>query len=163
MSQAYNRVETLLGKFHAPRLKEVFIRTANFQDSEPKAEMAGVYPQREIRIDESLKIPPDIFVFLGGTQNQYVLYIVLGIMGILFGYFAAPKIMPVPSRAKWSLLISVIGMGIIVGIFFGLLTPEQRFTDTTTIVTIGTALGLLTGLFIASLQFLVEQRVEPEI
>lgn len=47
LNQAYNEVEAILNNFHAPRLNEIFIRTANFQSSEPKAEMCGVYPQKK--------------------------------------------------------------------------------------------------------------------
>lgn len=162
LNQAYNEVEAILNNFHAPRLNEIFIRTANFQSSEPKAEMCGVYPQKKIKIDESQKTPPDIYVFLSMSQNQYFLYIVLGIMGILLGYFAAPKIISTSSKAKWFLLTSVVGLIAIAVVFFGLLSPEQRFADTTTIVTIGTLCGLLLGLFIASIQFLFTyQRMEP--
>lgn len=163
MNQAYERVGGFLNHFRASQLKEIHIRTTYFQDSEPKAEMTGLDQQRKIRIGESLKSPPDVIVFLSGNQNQYSLYFVLGILGVFLGYFAAPKIISTPSKAKWYLLSSIIGMLAIAGIYFGLLPPEQRFTDTTTIVTIGTTLGLLIGLFISCLQFLFSQQViEPE-
>lgn len=134
-------------------LREIIFEVTDFQDSEPKSETLGGYGRRVIRFSAGAR-PSDIVVFAGRIKRQYIPYVMLGLMGILLGLFAAPRLVSSRSRAIFFGLLSTVGLIAITVTFFILLSEKQRFSDTTTIVTIGTVGGSFFGLLGSSVYFL---------
>jgi hypothetical protein len=88
----------------------------------------------------------DIVLYLRSATTLYAVYILLGLFGVILGLVGSPKIPQ--NRAGLMLLVSLVGFAALVFVAFGVLTPEQRMLDTTTVVTIGTVSGVcMAGIF----------------
>ena len=141
-----------------PRLTNIFIEFNNFQDSAPISNATSSYSRRVISRNLALSIPENVIIYLSIKQNETFLYWILGIMGILLGYFVPQNILSTPRKAKFSLIIGILTSFGAVAFFFGYLTVQQRINDTTTIVTFGSVFGILIGLIISAIQLLFQSR-----
>ena len=154
INEAYSELDTVINGYTAPQLSSLTINGANIQNTEPPANNAGIQRGYTIDFPQDNSRPPNVTIFLTRKQNQQFLYIVLSSMGIFLGIFAAPRLANTKRKATWTLILAALGLITLVVVFFAFLTPEQRFSDTTTIVTTGSASGLLVGFVIESIWFL---------
>ena len=141
-----------------PTLSDVIIVFENFKESWPSSSSSDRYDRRVITRRDLSEMAKDITIYLSKNQSETFLYWVLGVMGVLIGYFGAPKVVTSPSRVKIFTIVGVIILVSMVAFFFGYLTKQQRATDTTTIVTFGSTFGLVIGILFSSIQTLVQTR-----
>lgn len=139
-------------------LSEIEIICKDFEDSNPEAEITDNQFSRRISLNTLQQGSFNLLIKIKDKPNQYILYIILGIMGILLGYFAAPKIVTTKKSAILLLSISAILSFGLVFIIFSVLSAEQLTNDTTTIVTIGMVSGLLLGMIFVSSNFLIKTK-----
>jgi hypothetical protein len=135
-------------------LSELTIKSNNFQYSIPQESPSN---GSNLHIIKNANLG-DIRVFFKPTEKQIFLYIFLGILGLLIGFGATPKFIQTTRGAVIWLLISFLCLGGLLFVFFSIITPTQRINDTTTIVTVGSALGLIVGVLTRAIVFLIPSK-----
>lgn len=88
----------------------------------------------------------DIIVYLRGSPPLTVLYYLVFIGGALVGIWTAPRYSLGQKSATILAFLSIAGLLGWLASFFGLLTPEQRTYDMTTVSLMGIVCGGLAGL-----------------
>lgn len=152
LAGAHKELKAVLGDYSRPHLKELLIIASNIQNSEPQPSSFNDSTYSfDFTTDYETK---DVTVFLAREQNQALFYLILGLFGVLLGYFTAPNVVSTRKRAISSLIGAIVTLIVIGVVLFTVISSAQRLTDTTTIVTVGTAVGLLIGLLITSIEFL---------
>lgn len=148
LNRAYKKISEKYPDAIFPHFNEVRVRGIKIVRSNPNYIWSEVNNEYVIELDNNIT---DITFIYERQQRQYILYIILGIFGALLGYFATPRIVHNIKKSKISLGISLAGLIALIYIFFNILDPDQRWKDTTTIVTSGMVFGLLIGFIIGSI------------
>jgi hypothetical protein len=153
-SQAEKIIRETIKSNNIVELKEVVIKSNNFQYSIPQENPSNGSSYHTIPATNK----EDIKVYFKPSEKQMFLYIFLGILGLLIGIGAAPRLVKSTRSAIFWLIISILGGLILAFVFFNLISPAQRINDTTTIVTIGTVAGIIIGLIFRSTIYLIPSK-----
>ena len=132
-------------------ISKIIINTKNFQGSEPQAALSNELKAYVINSPNNSLTSSPIILYLGSEENQYFLYIFLAVLGLFIGLLSAQNVI---SSKKSSIIWFIISTTLLVAtiiITFFVLPRDKILTDTTTIVTIGTIIGILLGLFGSSI------------
>ena len=104
-----------------------------------------------IKFDDIKNNKKSIFIHLDESNDSSIFYFALVLLGILIGITTAPSFIKSLKSGISFLIISILGLTIL-GLFFSnTIEDEQKFSDTTTIVTFGTVFGILITVFVKSL------------
>lgn len=104
-----------------------------------------------IKADDIRGEKKSIFVHLDESNDSSIFYFALVLLGILIGITAVPSFIKSLKTGVSFLIISALGLTIL-GLFFSnTIEDEQKFSDTTTIVTFGTVFGILITMFVKSI------------
>lgn len=156
LRDAHYELMRIIKDYSSPRLQDLVLNVSNFQDSKPSSESLNDYPKRKINFSQSpTEWPTNVIIFLNREENKYLLFGALSVLGILIGYFTAPKLLRTKSSVKNYLILTSIGIVAIIVTFFVVQQVGQWIKDTTTVVTVGTGAGLLIGLWMTALNFFV--------
>jgi hypothetical protein len=137
-----------------PYLKEIVIDDPNFLDSVPSAKMIDGMNWRTIYLEQGNFARIPVILTQRVREKQYFLYLLLSGLGLIIGIISAIKIVSTTRSAIFCSIFSVTGLFILAFVLFRILTVDLLLYDTTTIVTVGMAVGTLFGLLFGSLPHL---------
>lgn len=158
LGEAYRELRRLIPNGNFALVSELEILCKDFVDSNPRAEVNQNNFSRIIKCDIKDGHLGNLILFINLKPNQYFLYGVLGIMGLLLGYFTAPRVIKKRSGAILTLVLNTILLLVILYITLVVLSTEQLISDTTVIVTIGMVSGLMLGSILIAIQFLANAK-----
>jgi hypothetical protein len=156
-ADAYKETEFLLGKFRNVQLEGVIVYADDFQDSDPRPQPSQGNVGYQVAFDPNDRLS-NLTILLSGGQNQTIFYFVMGGFGLLLGFFMAPKVIKNSKTAIGGAILAILVFAVICIIFFFVLTPKQRVADTTTIVTTGSAVGLIIGILSTAIPFIFSKQ-----
>jgi hypothetical protein len=146
LRNAHASVQEILPEGPIPKLTEIRLKGEFLGETVPgSTPIGGSEQERVVRF--AMSSPPnDVIVYYNEARgNLPILYGFLSVLGLLLGFFVAPVIVSNRGSAVITLILSLVSL-VVIGLILGLvLTPDQRLNDTTTVVTIGTAIGAVVG------------------
>lgn len=158
IDQAIGEIKNYNKDISIPQLTEVLIYSNSFINSTPAPQLSDRQNEHRIVIPKDFNSQENEVIIYATQEKKTIssiLLIFLLTTGAFIGFFTAPKIATTYSKAIIYGLLSLAFIIIVPVIVHIYISPISQLQDSTTIVTFGTTMGLLVGVFIYSVKVII--------